>query len=116
MPINYFLPEYIKDVRVKQKRTPRETIVVEDRQEKNEIKKRNEEILNKPDLINEHYIDGEQRKLLDFLKEYNLSFRIYRDMKKTKVPGIKYKIVAYGTELGTGNSFCLIAQKQGRGI
>ena len=111
MPINNFCPDFIKKYQAEQKEASREPFASEERQENDEIEKRNEEILSKPELINEHYIDGEQKKLLNFLKEHNFKFNIYQD---TKIAGeISYKIVMYGTEIDTGNKFLMTAKKNG---
>ena len=49
MPVNNFVPEYIKKLRTRQKRVARVPIEKDELQEKNNLKKRTEEIISNPD-------------------------------------------------------------------
>jgi len=110
MQKNIFLPDFIKN-REKQERAPKANLV-EKKIEKNEIELRNEEILSNPILTNEHYIDGEQRKLLYFLKEHNFNFDIESDQK---IAGkVSYKISWYGSDLLTGRNCKTTARTNGK--
>ena len=106
-----FVPDYLIKYQAKQPKAAKELIMVKEQATKTKLEKRNEDILNQPELVNEHYIKGEQRKALEFFKKENIKFHIYQN-KSSNGYG-KYFIRVFGRDRETNRSFTISIGKQG---
>jgi len=104
---NNFVPDYLKKYEDNQTKVSKESIVVQ-KTSKTDLEIRSEEITNRPNLVNEHYIKGEQRKALEFFKEENIKFAIFQQhlINRRKGHG-KYFINVYKCDRETNRCFTI---------